>query len=539
MLPLPTWPTVLASAGAAIWIALGIAALDAVLVAAGGCVLLGLVLAFAASVPLGRRVRTRRLELAWWLSGGSSGEGTVIVPGTPFEIRCYVRHVDARTLRLRELVPLTDGAHGALEEGATPTASDVLEVPPGTRVEFGLRLLAPAVGRVVVHGLASRLLGPLGLFEVPLYFPNPIVVRVLPRAARLGTTGPARVAVERAGLSGVRRRGEGTELHELREHRPGDPFRAIAWKASARRGRLVVRELEQEIQRTHVAVLDVSGTMRGGPPGRRKLDVAIDAVATDARRVLEQGDRFGLWCVDGRVTAHVVPREGPGQLPRVWDALLSVTAVVDADLTDVDDDALVEIVARYVRTQDGVEIARHGRPPRLDVEALLSHVRRVLGSGRADGIVAPTPQSALLRRYCQQRAIALSPRPEPGAGVKARGFADAMRAIVARSSEPVEVTLVTDFDAMDDLEPLLAAVRLARARAHRVRCVAIDGRGLLPLPRDEHERALAVVLGHGEVRRLSRARAQFGALGVPVVTLGSLARDSWMPPRSRTAQAVA
>ena len=31
------------------------------------------------------------------------------------------------------------------------------------------------------------------------------------------------------------------EIRELREHMPGDPFKKIAWKASARRGRLLVR----------------------------------------------------------------------------------------------------------------------------------------------------------------------------------------------------------------------------------------------------------------------------------------------------------
>ena len=38
--------------------------------------------------------------------------------------------------------------------------------------------------------------------------------------------------------------GSGTELRELRELRPGDPFKSIAWKASARSGKLLVREVE-------------------------------------------------------------------------------------------------------------------------------------------------------------------------------------------------------------------------------------------------------------------------------------------------------
>ena len=38
------------------------------------------------------------------------------------------------------------------------------------------------------------------------------------------------------GVLQVRRRGEGTEFHQLREYRQGDPQRAIDWKATARTG---------------------------------------------------------------------------------------------------------------------------------------------------------------------------------------------------------------------------------------------------------------------------------------------------------------
>ena len=41
---------------------------------------------------------------------------------------------------------------------------------------------------------------------------------------------------EQVGLHHVRRRGLSGELREIREHTHGDPFKFIAWKATARRG---------------------------------------------------------------------------------------------------------------------------------------------------------------------------------------------------------------------------------------------------------------------------------------------------------------
>jgi uncharacterized protein (DUF58 family) len=46
-----------------------------------------------------------------------------------------------------------------------------------------------------------------------------------------------------------RTRAQGDQPHHLRDYRPGDPQRQIAWKASARADRLLVREYEASTAR--------------------------------------------------------------------------------------------------------------------------------------------------------------------------------------------------------------------------------------------------------------------------------------------------
>jgi hypothetical protein len=84
---------------------------------------------------------------------------------------------------------------------------------------------------------------------------------------------------ERAGQRTVRQVGLGSDLREIREHIPGDPFKRIAWKATARMRKLMVREFESEIVVTHWLLLDVSSTMRAGGPGRSKLDYGLSLCA--------------------------------------------------------------------------------------------------------------------------------------------------------------------------------------------------------------------------------------------------------------------
>ena len=132
-----------------------------------------------------------------------------------------------------------------------------------------------AAGYHVLHGAALTFGDALGLFDIEAFFPNPIAIKVFPRTVAL-RGAPARAVGgalhEQVGLHHVRRRGLSGELRELREHSHGDPFKFIAWKATARRGQLMVRDLENEIVTTHIVMLDVGAGMRSGPLGRTPLD---------------------------------------------------------------------------------------------------------------------------------------------------------------------------------------------------------------------------------------------------------------------------
>lgn len=520
MLPIPTPTAVLAFLGASLALGLGTTSGSYPATVLGAGLLLAVVLAFVLAVPVGRRVRRQKLEFAWWLAHGEPGaDAGAAVPGKPFEVRCFLRHRGEEALLLRDIVPLVPGGARLLEE----EAREVLVVPGGTRTEFSFRLVAPATGRVVLHGLAVRLGGPLRLFEVPLYFPNPLVIKVLPQAVgslKSVVRALSGLPVERAGAS-LLAAGGGTELKELRDMQPGDSFRSIAWKPSARRGKLLVREVEQEVQETRYLVLDVSGTMRGGEPGRRKLDFVIEAAAAEARRTLARGDQLGLVTVDGRVLAHVPARDGNAQLLRAFDALLAATEVVDADLTDVDDEEVVGIVGRYVRQQDGIDF----RTPRGDwnLTLLAKHVSRALGehSGRGErpepDVHAHTPAGTLLRRFCLVRGIPLPHRPDPRDGAKAPSLAAVLHAVAGSSRAPMSIAVLTDLDGLGDPRPLVSALKLLRGRGHSIVLLVPDATSFHARPGDALGAQLWDVYARGEARRAADMRTLLAPLGVRVV----------------------
>jgi uncharacterized protein (DUF58 family) len=93
-----------------------------------------------------------------------------------------------------------------------------------------------AVGR---HTLSTR--WPFGLFRAWSVLHPEARVLVYPAPEREGPPLP-RGAARDAGLA---RDARGDDWHGLREYRAGDAARLIAWKASARQDRLLVREFEE------------------------------------------------------------------------------------------------------------------------------------------------------------------------------------------------------------------------------------------------------------------------------------------------------
>jgi uncharacterized protein (DUF58 family) len=521
MLPLPTPTAIAAFIGAALMVLLGIVFGSAPGVLLGSTVLLGLGTALAFTLPVGARLRRDRLELAWWHTHGEPliTRGSVVA-GARFEVRASLRHYGARPLVLSDLMP----AHGSALR-CVRGAHGAIVLPGECRTEFELTFVAAAPGRLVLHGLSVMVHGPLHLFRAPLYFPIPLVIRALPRAAAR-TALPARpsasVAAERAGQTQRRRPGGGTDLREIRELLPGDAFKTIAWKATAKAGRLMVREVESEVQETLYVVLDISGTMRGGSLGDRKLDHAIELTAWLLREALERGDRAGLITVDGRIVAHAPAREGLSHMAAIHEALLGATEIVDRDLTEPDDEELAALIARYVRHQDGIDYRTSNG---LDLDGLVRHAAvAVAAEHEPRGVIVPTTASdrrmQVLRRYCRSRGIALSYRPETRDFLKGQGLAQALRTAAGGSRVPRSIVAVTDFDGVVQSDTLAATLQMLCARRHALSFVFPDAASFLPTPTSRLVADLQLVYALAEARRITDTRQMLYKLGVPLFVTG-------------------
>lgn len=221
-------------------------------------------------------------------------------------------------LRVREEIPAPFETPQDRERG--------LHLPAGGEVHEQL-IFAPARrGKAIGGRLHLRLLAPWGLAWRQGVRQLPWSVTVYPnlRMAALRAL-PAQTQRRReAGFRNLRRLGEGRSFESLKEWAPGEETRAIDWKATARRGKLMVRQYEDERRQQVMMVIDAGRLLTAEIDGRPRLESAIDAALELAHSAVQHDDNVGLLVFADTILHFVPPTRGRRALRMILDALAGI-----------------------------------------------------------------------------------------------------------------------------------------------------------------------------------------------------------------------
>jgi len=150
-----------------------------------------------------------------------------------------------------------------------------------------LEIFASRRGALRLPCLQVSSIFPLGLFRKGLRYRTDLEVIIFPEISPL--------ALRQHGRSGghsdrsSQRRGWGHELLSLRDFRPGDDYRDVHWKRSARTGTLVVMEREAEKDRRLSILLDNGVGEPSSPVELMRFERLVSEAASAAHYHLEQG----------------------------------------------------------------------------------------------------------------------------------------------------------------------------------------------------------------------------------------------------------
>jgi uncharacterized protein (DUF58 family) len=271
----------------------------------------------AVDVALAGRVAGLRMDR----SGGTSTR-----LGQPVEVALLVTNAGRRRVR------------GVLRDAWLPSAgarprTQPLDVPPGERRRLVTTLVPTRRGDRTAAHVTVRSVGPLGLAGRQRRHRVPWSVRVLPpfTARKFLPEKLARLR-ELDGAVTLNRRGQGTEFDSLREYVDGDDVRSIDWRATARRGDVVVRTWRPERDRRVVCVLDTGRTAAARVGDMPRLDAAMDACLLLAAVAARAGDRVDLLAADSVVRASVEAASRNEVLPTLVQAMAPLEpALVESD----------------------------------------------------------------------------------------------------------------------------------------------------------------------------------------------------------------
>lgn len=220
------------------------------------------------------------------------------------------------------------------ERGGDVSGSGYLVfLPPGQtqEVAYSFTPLRRGAHRFEQLEVATR--APFGLFEKsrPLDAVEELIV--FPRRVDPGDEAPKDLA--REGEKPQDRAGQGLEVHSLRDHRTGEDARTIHWRSSARAGKLIGIDREQERRRRVSVVLD-NRTLSG-----EALERVVERAAALVERELDAGAEVGL-SLCGR---SVPPASGEGQLQLLLTALALVQTAPGGPPPAIDPRAALLVVS--------------------------------------------------------------------------------------------------------------------------------------------------------------------------------------------------
>ncbi len=163
----------------------------------------------------------------------------------------------------------------------------------------------------------------LGLVELRHVFDNDKEVHVYPSVVQMKKHELAAIknVFQFEGQKKMRRLGHSYEFEQIKNYVLGDDYRSINWKATGRRGGLMVNQYGDERSQQIYSVIDRSRVMRLPFNGLSLMDYAVNTTLVISNIALLKHDKAGLVSFDHKLGSVVKADNRTNQLKRIIETL--------------------------------------------------------------------------------------------------------------------------------------------------------------------------------------------------------------------------
>jgi uncharacterized protein (DUF58 family) len=164
---------------------------------------------------------------------------------------------------------------------------------------------------------------PLGLFSKRYNYGKDITVPVYPSFLQMRKYELMAISnrLNEVGIKRIRRIGHSMEFDQVKSYIQGDDYRTVNWKATARKGELMVNSYVDEKAQQVYCVIDKSRVMKMPFEGLSLLDYAINASLALSNVALLKQDKAGLITIAEKPGSIVAADRKPAQLGKIMEVL--------------------------------------------------------------------------------------------------------------------------------------------------------------------------------------------------------------------------
>lgn len=123
------------------------------------------------------------------------------------------------------------------------------------------------------------------------------------------------------GIKKIRRIGHSMEFDQVKTYVQGDDYRTVNWRATARKGELMVNSFTDEKSQHVYCIIDKSRAMKMPFDGLSLLDYAINASLILSNVALVKQDKAGLMTISEKIGSIVPADRRPAQLGKIMEVL--------------------------------------------------------------------------------------------------------------------------------------------------------------------------------------------------------------------------
>ncbi|WP_178984842.1 DUF58 domain-containing protein [Winogradskyella helgolandensis] len=134
------------------------------------------------------------------------------------------------------------------------------------------------------------------------------------------------------GLKKIRRIGNTSEFEQIKDYIPGDDFRTVNWKATAKRGQLMVNQYQDEKSQPIYSIIDTGRIMKMPFNGLKLLDYAINSTLAFSNVALKKHDKVGMISFSKKIESFLPAIQKLTYLNRILENLYNIdTQFNDSD----------------------------------------------------------------------------------------------------------------------------------------------------------------------------------------------------------------